>query len=90
MNDIPKEVRFVGAIVIILMILGCYLLAENTDVMRDANDISRERQEIDLRSEYERVVLGCNTQGAVVSEDPLLRELCDETLFELREEVFGE
>lgn len=72
---------------VILLALGvaagvlAFQLSRTNALLVDGNDSD---QEADLRAEYQRVVLGCNTSGAIESTDELLRELCDEELPRLR------
>lgn len=82
-----KEVRIVSLVFAILLIGVCVLLNENIETSKDSNKLQEVTQETLIRQEYERVLLGCNSAGAIDSEDPWLRELCDETLPEIRDEM---
>lgn len=75
-----KESRVAVAVLWFTLVALCSLLVRNTGAVNEGNENAK-------RQEYERVLLGCNTAGAMESEDPLLRELCDVRLAELAEEI---
>lgn len=87
---ISNEIRLVGSVVGMLLVLLAYLMYENTNQLRIQNEYEKDKVEITLRKEYENILMGCNTTGARESDDRWLRELCDEDLVSIHETLYGE
>jgi hypothetical protein len=75
-----KESRIAAAVLWFTLVALASLLVRNTEAVNQGNDIGK-------RQEYQRVLLGCNSAGALQSTDAMLRELCDVRLLELAEEL---
>lgn len=78
-----KDLKIVAFILWITIVVLCSLILRNTEAVDEGNNISK-------RQEYQRVLLGCNSAGAIESDDPDLRELCDETFLKISEEYGGD
>lgn len=73
-----KEARVVAAVLWFTLVVLCSLFVRNTEAVNAGNDLGE-------RQEYQRVLIGCNSAGALTSENPMLRKLCDEYLLEIAE-----
>jgi hypothetical protein len=80
-----REARVIGFVMAILLIGMIFMMNRNTEAVRTSNELKREDIRNAEKQEYERVLLGCSTEGVRGSDDPWLRELCDEELPFLRE-----
>lgn len=93
---ITNEIRMVGTVLGMLLILMAFLMYENTRALRENNSLENEemlylegRERSVLQAEYDNLVLECGEPALKKSEDKWLRELCDETLPAIREELYG-
>lgn len=77
-----REGKIAVAVFWITLIILCTLVGRNTSAVNASTDL-------DARQEYERVVLGCNSSGALTSTNPDLRKLCDVTLPQLAKQQKG-
>jgi hypothetical protein len=82
-----KQTKFVAFVFAILLTGVCILVYRNTQAVQQSNQIEQQEHEDLLSGEYHRILLGCQTSGAIESTDVWLRELCDERLPEIRKEL---
>jgi hypothetical protein len=77
-----RELKIAVAVIWVLLIILATLIQRNTNAVIAGNEIGK-------RQEYERVLLGCNTSGALGSVDPEVRHLCIVVLPQLHIEAYG-
>lgn len=93
---ITNEIRVVGGVLGMLLVLLAFLMYENTSELRVQNSYEEEKTQYretqirnDMQQEYDRLVLECAEPALQESTDQWLRDLCDETLPALRTELYG-
>lgn len=93
---IGTEVKIVGGVLGMLLVLLAFLMYENTAEMRHGNRLYEELIELEaddpknaLIQEYDRLTLECIEPPVIESNDRFVRDLCDITLPALREELQG-
>lgn len=73
---ITKE-AITAVVALVLMVALIISIQQSNLLLEDQSDAAIEADEDRLAAEFQRVVLGCNTEGALHSNDQYLRELCD-------------
>lgn len=93
---VATEIKVVGGVIGMLLVLLAFLMYENTAAVRVNNTLTELNNELEsgdrtdaMRQEYDRLVLECVEPALKDSDDKWLRELCDETLPALRTDLFG-
>ena len=82
--ETTKEARFIAFVFAVILIVLCILMQQSTQAQKEQNDLLTEADNDRQSAEYQRILIGCNTAGAIESTDPFLRELCDEYLVTIR------
>jgi hypothetical protein len=86
MKLLTKEIiaTLVGFVLVLALIIS---IQQSNQLLEKGLKVDQEADTDRLQSSYERIVLGCNTAGAIESRDRFLRRLCDVTLVTVASEL---